>query len=181
MNHHLPKGVLTAAIIAMRMACTGQQVYSQGGSSFGRLVATEAAHTNNNGIAADSCIPAIPYGDDEVCITTQNITSVTNTTFMAWIVSTNLLAKQPRWDGNLDNIPLNITNAYNIVLPQVRRRFPAIPTWAVQSILLRKPAADLFPDVWCYEIIFVEQADFSARRAILLLDGTMVSPRSYQY
>jgi len=168
MKRRLPKGILTAAAIAARMICSGQ-VYSQHIPSFEeRHAAVEAMRTNGVHYVT---FPAVQYGNDKICIANESVTSGTNLSYTAWIVSTNALANQPRWDGISGEIPLSISKARALALSHVRKQFPEVQVWAVESISLRKAAPSLFPDVWCYEVIFA-----SKQRAILLLDGTVVSP-----
>lgn len=168
------KGILTAAAIAARMICNGQQVYSVSIPSFAERSAAMAALRTNGGYMVT--VPTVRIGNDEICIGSESVGSGTNSSYMAWIVSTNVLAKQPRWDGISNDIPLNISKACTLVLPQVRKQFPEVRAWTVQSISLRKAAPGSFPDVWCYEFIFNEQTNAYADRVILLLDGTVVPP-----
>jgi hypothetical protein len=166
-----PKVILTAAAIAARMTCSGQQVYSQSVGSFfvGEINPTNIVQ-----------FPIIHYGNDEVVIADECFTSGTNSSFIssfvAWIVSTNVLANQPRWDGISNNVPLTISKACTLVLPQVRKQFPEVQSWTVKSISLCKPAPGSFPNLWGYEFIFDEQTNAYAQRAFVLLDGTVVLP-----
>lgn len=176
MKFRLPKRILTAAAIAARMVCNGQQVYSAHVATFAeRYTLSEAMRTNPGSVITIS-FPTIQYRYDETMIANETVTSGTNSSFVGWIVSTNVLANQPRWDGISNDIPLNISKACALVLPQVRKQFPEVRKWTVQSISLRKAAPDLFSDVWCYEFIFDGQTNAYWKRTILLLDGTVVPP-----
>jgi hypothetical protein len=144
MKRSLPKGILTAAAIAIRMVCNGQ-VYSQHIGSFAeRHAALEPISTNGYSWVT---VPTIHYRNDRILIASETVTSGTNSSFIAWLVSTKILADQPRWDGISNDIPLNLSKACALVLPQVRKQFPEVQAWTVKSISLRKPAPDLFSDI----------------------------------
>jgi hypothetical protein len=169
------KGILAVATIAARISCSGQ-VYSQHIASF---------EERSKAIASTNFItfPCVSYHEDEICITTDSFTSGTNSFIAGWIVSTNTLANQPHWDGISNDIPLSISKACKLALPQFRKQFPDVRAWIVQSISLRKPAPESFPNVWCYDIVFEpRERDFNfltnacPKRAILLMDGTLVLP-----
>ena len=173
MKCRLSKGILTATAIAARMTCSGQ-VYSQSIPSFTeRNSVSEATPTNNS---CECTFPTVDRGGVNICIASNSVTSGTNSSYLAWIVSTDVLATQPKWDGISNSIPLTIDEACGLILPQVRKRFPEVPTWTAQSISLRKPAPDSFPNLWCYEFVFDEQTNAYAKRAFVLLDGTVVLP-----
>lgn len=109
-----------------------------------------------------------------------------------WYVSTNVLARQPRWDGLSTEAPLSVAKACALAQPHVRELVPALESWAVESVYLRnlyrgggKERMYSYPDVWCYQITFMprdpevrarveRQATGYAMTQIVLLDGTVV-------
>ena len=101
-----------------------------------------------------------------------------------WYVSTNALAKQPRWDGLSVEVPLSARKACTLALASVRKRLPQVQVWSVESVLLHKPYSGE-RDVWCYQITFTPggldararkeyQAGYYAVTQIVLFDGTVV-------
>jgi hypothetical protein len=140
-----------------------------------------------NGIAWDTFLPA-PHRPDEIEIWSYTYGSGAEASRVEWYVSTNTLAKQPRWDGLSAEVPLSARKACALALLRVRERLPRIQLWTVESVLLRKPylsGRDAFPDVWWYEITFAPhasedrsradyQAGYLATTQLVLLDGTVV-------
>ena len=170
MKNQLCRTILTASLlVAGVIRCQSQNVYSI------------------NGVSADSFLPA-PHRPDEIKIWGCNYSSGPQTSSVEWYVSTNALAKQPRWDGLTAEVPFSARKACALALPHVRERLPEIQSWSVDSVLLRKPylgAVELYPDVWWYEITFkprapedegqkAYQAGYCAATQIVLLDGTVV-------
>jgi len=168
MKNHLSKVVLAAAIVAARVICQAQ-VYSVGGSG--------------------SFVPA-PHRADEIKVTSYSYTAVDQSSLAEWYVSTNILARQPRWDGFSIETPLSIQKACALALSHVREHFPEIQSWSVKTVRMFNPYPDegnAYPDVWCYEITLTprdpqvraqveHQASIFATMQIVLLDGTVVPP-----
>lgn len=160
--------ILTAYILAAGMICQAQ-VYSI------------------NGISPNSFLPAT-HRPDEIKIWGCSYDMGTNASMAEWDVSTNALAKQPHWDGVTAEVPLSARKACALALSSVRKRFPHVESWLVESVLLRRPGLDeidVYPDVWWYEITFRPrgaddraeeeyQAGYCAATQIVLLDGTVV-------
>jgi hypothetical protein len=170
MKNLLYGAILTVSIVAGGVICQAQSnVYSI------------------NGVSLDSFLPA-PHRPDEVKIGSCTYGSGAQGSRVEWYVSTNALAKQPRWDGLSAEIPLSARKACALALPHVRERLPHLKSWSVESVLLRRPYLDLrdvFEDVWWYEIHFTPsapegraraeyQAAYYAATQIVLLDGTVV-------
>jgi hypothetical protein len=176
MKNHFAKVVLPAAIIAARMSCQAQQVYSQG--------------------LADSFVSAA-HRPDEIQITSYDYAASNETARVEWYVSTNLLAKQPRWDGLSAEAPLSIRKACVLALQPVHERFPEVQSWVVKSVSLSNPYPD-DPDhpaeekadqnIWYYQIVLTphdlqvrarleQRASAVSEMQIVLLDGTVVPPR----
>jgi hypothetical protein len=185
MRARLPKGILSAAVIAARVVCHGQSnVYSVSIPSF----------AERNGLTVSRpprpTLPA-PHKADELRVASYShgVGSVSSCT--EWYVSTNDLAKQPRWDGFSKEIPLSIGKACALALAHISAQFPEIKSWSVESVSLRNPHPDRvksYPDIWCYEIIFMPRDPELRKRfednattcpmQLVLLDGTIVAPRS---
>lgn len=163
--------ILTAALLAASVICRAQSnVYSIGISS--------------------DFIPA-PHRPDEILVGNYTYEAKDRSTRVEWYVSTNILAKQPRWDGLSAECPLSLRKACSLALDHVRERWPTVQSWSLQSAQLRNPYPDgerVHPGIWCYEIILTprdskdrarveDQASSFAGMEIILLDGTVV-PRT---
>jgi hypothetical protein len=167
MQNHLHGLILTAAVLAARVASQAANVYSL------------------NGLSADSFLLA-PHRPDEIKLTSYGYQAGPQSSFVEWYVSTNALARQPRWDGLSAEAPLSVRKACVLALPSVREHFPEVRSWSVKSLTLCHPyPGDAYPDVWYYEITFTprdpesrsrieRQASFCATQQIVLLDGTVV-------
>src|SRR5205809_7034525 len=103
--------IMTIAAIAARvMICQAQSnVYSLG-------------------LSSSSFIPA-PHRPDEVMLGNYNFEAAARSSRVEWYVSTNALAKQPRWDGVSSESPLSIEKASALAPKHVRAPFPAVPSW----------------------------------------------------
>jgi len=168
MKNPLYRAILTASMLVAGMSCQAQ-VYSV------------------NGVSPYSFLPA-PHRPDEIKIWGCSYQSGDQASCVEWYVSTNALAKQPRWDGLTAVVPFSARKACALALPHVLERFPHVKSWSVESVLLRKPylgELDVYPDVWWYEITFKPraaedraqkeyQAGYCAATQIVLLDGTVV-------
>jgi hypothetical protein len=140
-----------------------------------------------NGVSPASFLPA-PHRPDEIKIWGCSYELGHQASSVEWYVSTNALAKQPRWDALSSEVPLSARKACSLALPHVRERLPHVQAWSVDSVLLRKPflgESEVYPDVWWYEITFKPrgpkdraqreyQAGYCAATQIVLLDGTVV-------
>ncbi|HUE37261.1 MAG TPA: hypothetical protein VMO20_07705, partial [Candidatus Acidoferrum sp.] len=70
MKYRPPKVILTAAAIAARMTCSGQQVYSQSvGSFFGEINPTNSRYVY--------AFPTVDHRSVNVCIASNSVTSGT--------------------------------------------------------------------------------------------------------
>jgi hypothetical protein len=157
--------ILSATMLAARVICQAQ-VYSQ------------------------NTIP-VPHQADEISLQTYCASSNNTVTLSAaWYVSTNVLAKQPRWDDLTMEVPLSAHQACGVALTNLANRFPAIKSWAVETVWLQHYCADqVVPrgQAWYYRIEFSSQDpkrhnefdhDFDVYLIqIVLLDGTVVPPR----
>lgn len=179
MKNRFAKVLLPAAVIAASLLrCRAQQVYSIGGMS-------------------GSFAPA-PHGPDEIRVTSCSCAASNETSCVEWYVSTNLLARQPHWDGFSAEAPLSVRKACALALRPVRKRFPEVQSWSVKSIRMFNPYIDghldspdeekANQDIWCYEIVLTprdpqvresleQQVSAIAEMQIVLLDGTVVPPR----
>ncbi len=153
--------------------------------------ATSRAQSTNvysvNGVSADTFLPA-PHRPNEIVLWSCTYGTGPHAARVEWYVSTNALAKQPRWDGLSTEVPLSARKACTLAMPFVRQRLPHLQSLSVDSVLLRKPylgERDKFPGVWYYEINFKPSAPEDRARAefkdgyyattqIVLLDGTVV-------
>lgn len=83
---------------------------------------------------------------------------------VAWYVSTNVLAMQPRWDGLSAKAPLTIDRACELAFVPVRNYFPYITNWVVDNMFLFNLSDTSFEgfserpnwssNVWYYSITF---------------------------
>ena len=113
-----------------------------------------------------------------------------------WYVARSQLDRQPRWDGMSTNAPLSVEKACTIAVADVKKRFPAVGNWLVETVALRNLVIGgegdntySYPGVWCYEVTFVP-ADAATRKKfdtevgdqpltrVVLLDGTLVPSRA---
>ena len=113
-----------------------------------------------------------------------------------WIVARSNLLNQPRWDGISSEPPLSAQKACGLALPDVRKRFPEVSNWAVDSIYLRNLLVTDIPEerssfrnVWVYEVQFAPK-DLATKQKfdrevgvqpvtqVVLLDGTIVQPQN---
>jgi hypothetical protein len=173
MKNRLAKVLLPAAIVAARMSCQAQQVYSSSVGSF---------------------FPAPQHSPDEISVYSYSFKDSSNeTTCVEWDVSTNILARQPRWDGFSVEAPLSIRKACALALRPVRGCFPEVQSWSVNWFIMFNPYRDepitAQQDIWCYAITLVprdplvrvhleqQAASGAAETQIVLLDGTVVQPR----
>lgn len=170
MKNLLCLAILPIAALGAGLICQAQSnVYSIGGMS------------------PDSFLPAV-HRPDEIKLWNSAYGSGLQTSCVEWYVSTNLLAKQPHWDGLSTEVPLSARKACALSLPYVRKAFPRTKSWSVEEVILRKPylgVSDAYPDVWWYQVTFRPSAsedrdskDFQrgyyAGIQIVLLDGTVV-------
>jgi hypothetical protein len=139
------------------------------------------------GLSSGSFIPA-SHRPDEIMVGSYSYEAKDRSSRVEWYVSTNALAKQPRWDGLSAECPLSLRKASALALEHVRERFPTVQWWSLQSAQLRNPYPDgdrVHPGIWCYEIILTprdpkdrsrveDQASSFAGMEIILLDGTVV-------
>jgi len=184
MKNQLPKGILSAAVVAARVLCHGQSnVYSVSIPSF-------AERNGLTGSRPLQCSSPAPHKANEVMVANYShaVGSVSSCT--EWYVSTNDLARQPRWDGFSKEAPLSIREACALALPHISAQFPEVKSWSVESVSLRNPypvQGSSYPDIWCYEIIFTPRDPELRKRfegkattcpmQLVLLDGTVVPPR----
>jgi hypothetical protein len=189
MKRRLPKGILTAAVLAARVMCQAQ-VYSESIPSFAERSEFSRRLNENlrtNPAAVWICALA-NLAPGEVSVKCYEFGPQTNSYQTIWPVSTNTLARQPRWDGLSIEAPLSIPKACALALPHVSKQYPQVQAWSVESISLYKPEPMSFPDVWCYDIAFeprdpdlgkkIKSKDCASLYQIVLLDGTVVPPRA---
>ena len=135
------------------------------------------------------------FDPNEFVIKKERLLSGTNTAERVWFVTTNLLSRQPRWDGKNADVPLSKSNAIAIVLVEVKHQYKEIDAFKVQSVSLWNLSwnKELKPygccsNVWYYFIstepidprITVELTDSMngwGLDQIVLLDGTIVKYR----
>jgi hypothetical protein len=132
----LHRTMLAAAFVAARLICHAQSnVYSFGSS-------------------LDSFIPA-PHRPYEIMVGCHSYEAKERSSRVEWYISTNALATQPRWDGLSSECPLSPQKACTLALKHVRRGFPTVQLWSLQSAQLRSPYYDdrRAPEIWCYQII----------------------------
>lgn len=184
MKNPLPKGILSAAVVAARVICQGQSnVYSVSIPSFAERHGLKSPHP------AQRTFPA-PHQADEIRVASYSHGGGSVSSCTEWYVSTNSLASQPRWDGFSTEAPLSTRKACMLALRNISARYPEIGAWKVESVSLRNPYPDQsrpYPDVWCYEITFaprdpelrkrLEQDATTCPMQIVLLDGTVLPPR----
>ena len=168
----LNAGILSAAALAARITCQGQ-VYS----------------TDSTGHVPLSHQP------DEICLWSE----MSGTNFYAeWYVSTNTLARQPRWDAFSAEVPVSIHQACALALKQSAKEHPEVKLWALDSISLQNPHssydATWLSKVWFYSVTLKPldakfQEHFQGVNTtfpqfdslqMVLLDGTIVPRRSEQ-
>jgi hypothetical protein len=125
----------------------------------------------------------------EVRVTTYTSTVGDRSTSVEWCISTNVLAKQPRWDGFSTESPLSVRSACVLALSAVTNRFPQVLSWSVQSVSLTNPyteKGERYTNVWYYDIVFTPRDSVLQKQMegeepwmcqIVLLDGTVVPPR----
>lgn len=182
MRNRLPKGILGMAAIAARVICQAHtNVYSTNIPSF----AERNGLTNSRFVQREV---HVPHQADEVSLSSYTSYDGSNSWGAAWFVTTNTLAKQPRWDGISSEAPLSSHKACALAVRHVRDQFPEIKSWSVESIELRHPYLDQIhpsPDVWIYAITFkprapavlIESSTNCCLSQFVLLDGTVVPPR----
>ena len=160
MKRPLSKGLLTSAALAARMMCQAG-VYNQ---------------------------YLAPHLPDEVRVQNYHWGYGTNVSIMEYYVSTNALTSQPRWDGLSIEAPLSPRAACALALAHVRKLVPEVQKWSIESVNLRQPDSESYPDVWCYDIT-LEPKDRELKKKLLdrgctsfyqmvLFDGTVVLPRA---
>ena len=192
MKSQLPKGILGAAALAALVVNPAHSgVYSQSIPSFAERYAASAAlnealRTNSASVWIEKLALLAP---GEVAVKIRDFGPNTNLLQTIWPVSTNTLARQPRWDGLSTKAPLSLQKACALALPHVRKQFPEVQVWSVESVSLYKPEPESFRDVWCYDITFeprnpdlekrrIKSQDCASLYQIVLLDGTVVPPRA---
>lgn len=157
--------ILSTAVLAARVICQAQ-VYSQ------------------------YSLP-VPHQADEINLETYGAASNDHVTLSAaWYVSTNVLAKQPRWDGISMELPLGVRQACGLALTNLASHFPAKKSWSIETVELRHCCADqVVPrdQAWYYRIGFSTKDPKSQEEVdhdfdvyltqFVLFDGTFVSPR----
>jgi hypothetical protein len=115
----------------------------------------------------------------------------TNHFSVDWFASTNLILRQPRWDGYSNPIPLNPSEASRSALNEVKKFIPEVAEWRVESIYLRNLAtrddtSDIYSEIWYYQVSLLPslrqlqertEAAFGHRLTqVILLDGTLLPP-----
>jgi hypothetical protein len=170
MKNLLHRAVFVVSVVAAAAICQAQSnVYSI------------------NGLVLGSFLPA-PHRSGEVMVSSYTYSEAGSASARAeWYVSTNTLAKQPRWDGFSVEYPLSLRKACALAVQHARERFPEVQSWSLKSACLRNPYPDdgrAYPDVWCYEITLTPrdpevrtriegQTTFGGMQTVLL-DGTVV-------
>lgn len=129
-----------------------------------------------------------PHLPDEVCVQNYHWGYGTNVSIMEYYVSTNALTSQPHWDGLSTEAPLSPHAACALALAHARKLVPEVQQWSIETVTLRKPDSQSYPDVWCYDITFEPQdqklksqlldSGCTSFYQLVLLDGTVVSPRA---
>lgn len=116
-----------------------------------------------------------------------------------WWVEREAVERQPHWDGLTTDPPLTVQKATARALLEVRRRFPEVQEWLVHTVFLRNlllvegktGSMYSYPNTWVYEIEFTpkdeaqreklqDSADVHGLTQVVLLDGTIVPPRTVQ-
>ena len=163
MKRQFPSGILSAAAFAALVVCPAHSgVYSQsivggGQSMLPPTRGSEPIHLSKEGRADEVRVASYTHG-------VGSATSITE-----WYMSTNDLAKQPRWNGYSREVPLSIRDACALALRCMTAQFPEVKSWLVESVLLTqclysypndsKPD----PDIWVYQITFTPR-DLEIRR-----------------
>jgi len=178
----IPPGILAAAVVAACVNCQGQ-------SNLYSINISVGPHPYVGGMypPTPSLVSNAPSRPAQVRVGTYTRT-ISASTEVAWYVSTNLLARQPRWDGLSTEAPIGVREACTLALSHVREQIRDVESWSVESVNLRHPDPDKsFSDVWCYEIAFTprdpelwarveRQPGGFAMTQIVLFDGTVVPP-----
>jgi len=113
---------------------------------------------------------------------------------MRWLVTTNTLNHQPRWDGLTSEVPLSSAKAAAKCLVKVQELHKDIKDWVVQSILIRNLSCDpkfrgfqSCSNIWFYQIRVIPRNIRQAHELedlgrdqnlfqVILMDGTVVEP-----
>jgi hypothetical protein len=109
-----------------------------------------------------------------------------------WVIATNILARQPHWDGQASSLPLSQSNAISIALEEVKSHYPDIHDWKVENILVWNLSWNkAFKNMTCcsnvwYYLISIEPTDDKKGvdlvdsgqdlflDQIVLMDGTLI-------
>jgi len=112
-----------------------------------------------------------------------------------WWVSREVIKRQPHWDGFSTEPPFSVQKACALALADIRQRFPSVHDWLVETVYLRNlfhggttGSMYSYPDIWVYEVTFLpadkdtrkkfeDDVGVQALTQVILLDGTLVSPR----
>src|SRR5947199_3383628 len=107
MKNLLYGAMLTAAIVAGDVICQAQ------------------SNLYTIGLSSSTFVPAA-HGADEILVGCYSYEAKDRSSRVEWYVSTNALAKQPRWDGLSAECPLSLRKACALALEHIRQRFPTV-------------------------------------------------------
>jgi hypothetical protein len=182
MKNRLPKGILSMAAVAACVICRAHtNVYSINIPSFAERNGLTSSRTAKR-------FAHITHQPDEICLMNYSYDNGSVSSCAEWFITTNALAKQPRWDGFSSEPPVSARRACSLALPHVRDQFPEIKSWSVEEVVLRHPNAekgDPSPNLWYYTITFkpresetkIQSHTNSCLMQLVLLDGQVLPPR----
>ncbi len=137
-------------------------------------------------------------GSNEVRLSSRAQVAARQLRQTEWWTAREIVERQPRWDGLTAEPPLTAQRAAALALPEVERRFPEVQGWLVHTVYLRNLLLGgktgtmySYPNTWVYEIVFTpkdetqreklqDSASVHRLTQVVLLDGTVVSPRTVQ-
>lgn len=133
---------------------------------------------------------------NEVCISSRAQIADGQLRQSEWWVARDVIERQPRWDLLTAEPPFSTHKATALALPKVSALFPEVKEWVIVAFYTRnlqtggtKGNMYSYPNVWVYEIEFrpkdeklreklLDSARVHGLTQVILLDGTIVSPRS---
>jgi len=149
--------------------------------------AIAAQVTCNAGVYSMGNAKPVPHQPDEVSISSF----LFGNSHAEAYVSTNVLSRQPKWDGMSTNVPLSLERACILAKASMIHQYPNVKSWVVDWITFSEigsSAPHSYTNVWHYYIHFrccdssqkveFERNPTNCPYCVVLLDGTVVVPRA---
>lgn len=180
MNVFTRRSMLTMTLLAIiyKTPAAAQGVITKDGKSFEIISNGQLGDTNEVRIASRAQVAGGQLHQTE------------------WWISKEIIERQPRWDGLSTEPPFTVQKACALALPDIKKRFPSVLDWVVETVFIRNLLdvtkrdgnRESHPNIWAYEITFMpadkdtrdkfeDDVDIGSLTQVVLFDGTLVTPK----